>query len=113
MNFLRLHTMVKPRSNDLRLGCVDLAHVSVVVALHFLVEDLGLFVLGALDEAFKQLENIVTEAAQLILDSLLVLFDEVDVLAVALGLLVVLVLLDVRERAPGSSARGNRVFVTD
>ena len=78
---------------------------------HFVVEDLGLSRLGLRNEDFiENLEDILADALELRLDLLAVVADGADVLVGALGLLL---LLDRRDYAPGSTAGTHDVLVGD
>ncbi len=84
--------------------------VSVVVSLHFVVEDLGLGVGRLGDElGVNEVEDLIAVSVEFSLDLGLVASEEADVL----GALLFLFLLDGRECSPGGSAGADGVLVGD
>lgn len=78
---------------------------------HLVVEDLGLSSLGLGDESLiKNIKHILAHLLQLGFDLLAVIADDADVL---IGALVLLLLLDGRNDAPGGTAGANHVLVGD
>lgn len=78
---------------------------------HLVVEDLALAGLGLGDQALiEDVQHIQADILELSLDLLAVLADDADVLVRALGLLL---LLDARDDAPGSTTCADHVLVRD
>ena len=90
-----------------RVADLELGQVSVVVALHLVVEDLAFFGGGVGDEfLLEDLEDISADVEQFLLDLLSVLSDNRDSVALAL-------LLDGRDHSPRSSSGADHVLVSD
>lgn len=76
-----------------------------------MVEDLALAGLGLGDQALiEDVQHVQADVLELSLDLLAVLADDADVLVRALGLLL---LLDARDNAPGSTTGADHVLVRD
>mmetsp|Transcript_16256 Transcript_16256/g.45061 ORF Transcript_16256/g.45061 Transcript_16256/m.45061 type:complete len:234 (+) Transcript_16256:1611-2312(+) len=90
------------------LSCVsglELGEVSVVVALHLVVEDLGLLGGGVWNEGLlDDSEDVVADLDELGLDLGLVVLDDLHLLSISL-------LLDAGDNAPGGTARSDDVLV--
>src|SRR3990167_2929434 len=89
-------------------GCV-LGNISVVVALHLQIEDIGFIAAtaGRNELLVQHLQDVVAIFVQLLLDLLLVVSEERKVLAV-LGLFLG---LDAGDGSPSSSSGADSVFV--
>ena len=86
----------------------ELAKVTVVVALHFHVKDLGVDHLAVGDQhVTQQVQHVLADALQLRLNHFSVLVDQLDVTAA----LVRLSVLDGAHCAPGCAPAADRVFV--
>jgi len=94
----------------LALGAgLELRKVTVVIALHLEVEDLGLSVVGGRDEVLVQeFKNRRADLLELALDDCTVLLDALHVLGVTLGLFLG---LDAADDTPGGTAGTDNVLV--
>ena len=98
---------VKSRGSTSLAGSSNLkfTKITMVISLHFVVEDLGLFRGGVGDERiFNDGENIVTDLNKLLLDFGLVVLDNRLLVSISL-------LLDGGDYTPGCAAGSNDVFV--
>ena len=89
----------------------ELSEVSVVVALHLVVEDLGLAGFSLGDKGLiENIEDILADLLKLGFNLLTVVADGADVLIRALGLFL---LLNGGDDSPGSTSCANHILVCD